>query len=268
MLQLGNRKTGLFRSLAWPVSPTGLFSVAALTAGIGLGRFTVWFLGGGMAGLSGAGIVVLDVLLAGYLARYLLVAIENTAEGYDLAPPPPDPREADEVFSATLKLLSLLFICFLPLFLVGIFSLDLLPLNYVLIGLGALYFPMGMLAMAVTGDLTRCFPGSVLPAIFATPLRYLPGAIVCMLAGFLYYLTFAGSLSDLPIALKVAVDAGASWLLLAALTRMGVIHREETSLQTLLPFPEPEQFTSSSVIPPAPMTEIEKILAERENRDS
>ncbi len=267
MLQSGNRKTGLLRSLAWPASPTGLFCIAAITAGIGLGRFTTWFLGGGMAGLSGAGIVVLDGLLAGYLARYLFVAIENTAEGYDLAPPPPDPREADEVFSATLKFLSLLFICFLPLFLIGIFSLDLGPVTYVLIGLGTLYFPMGMLAMAVTGDLTKCFPGSVLPAIFATPIRYLPGAVLCLLAGFLYYLAFVGSLSDLPIVLKVGVDAGASWLLLASLTRMGVIHREEVSLKTLLPFPESEQFSASTVMPSAPMTEIEKILADRENRE-
>ena len=68
---------------------------------------------------------------------------------------------------------------------------------YVLIGLGTLYFPMGMLAMAATGDMTKCFPPHVLPAIFAVPIRYVPGALVCTAAGFLYYLAHAGPLADL-----------------------------------------------------------------------
>jgi len=220
-----------------------------------------------MGGLSAAGFIVLDVLVMAYLARYVFFAIETTAEGYDLAPRPPDPREAEEVFGGALKLLSLLFFCFLPLLLIGIFSLDSGPAVYVLIGLGTLYFPMGMLAIAVTGDLTRCFPGAVLPAILAAPIRYVPGALLCTAAGCLYYLAHVGSLADLPLAAGIGVDAGATWLLLASLTRMGVIHREEKSLQTLLPFPEPEQFTSSTVMPSRPMTEIEKILAQREDRD-
>ncbi len=267
MLQFGNNKTGLLSSLAWPASPTGLLCLAAVTAGIGVGRFTASIFSGGMGGLSAAGFIVFDVLLAAYLARYVLVAIETTAEGYDIAPSPPDPREAEEVFGAALKLLSLLFFCFLPLLLIGVFSIQLGPVVYVLIGLGTLYFPMGMLAMAVTGDLTRCFPGSVLPAIFAAPIRYTPSALVCTAAGSIYYLAHAGPLADVPLLAGIGLDTGATWLLLASLTRMGVIYREERSLQTLLPFPVPEQFTSSIAMPPRPMTEIEKILARREDRE-
>ena len=47
------------------------------------------------------------------------------------------------------------FLCFLPILLVGIFSLDLGPVVYVLIGLGTLYFPMGMLAMAASWPITK-----------------------------------------------------------------------------------------------------------------
>lgn len=267
MLQFRNHKTGFLPSLAWPASPTGLLCLAAVTAGVGVGRFTTWVFSSGMGGLSSAGIIVLDVMIAAYLARYVLVAIETTAEGYDLAPRPPDPRETEELFSGILKLVSLLFFCFLPLFIIGVFSLNVGPVVYALIGLGTLYFPMGMLAMAVTGDLTRCFPGSVLPAIFAAPLRYVPSALVCAAAGCIFYLALAGPLADVPLIAGIGLDLGASWLLLASLTRMGVIYREEAALSTLLPFPEPEQFTNSNVIPPPPMTEIEKILAQRDEHE-
>ena len=268
MLQFGTKRTGPAASLAYPVSGTGILMLLAVTATLELIRFTVNIFAGGMAGLSAAGIVILDVLAVAYLARYLLVAIETTAEGFDAAPGPPDPREAEEVFGAALKLLSLLFFCFLPILLIGIFTLELGVFTHVLLALGTLYFPMGMLAMAVTGDLTRCFPGTVLPSIFAAPFRYLLPALLSVAAGALIYLCHAGPLTRQPLLIQIGVDLVAAWVLIASLTRMGVLHREESSLQGLIPYPEPEHVVTDATIPRAPMTEIERILANRENRDS
>ncbi len=268
MLEFGTKRTNVASSLAYPLSGTGLLLLLAVTATMELIRFTVSIFEGGMAGLSAAGIVVLDVMALAYLARYLLVAVETTAEGYDAAPGPPDPREAEEVFGAAIKLLSLLFFCFLPLLVIEIFSLDLGVATLVVLGLGAAYFPMGMLAMAVTGDLTRCFPGTVVPSMFAAHVRYLGGAVLCVLAGGLIYLGYAGPLARQPLVLLIALDLAAAWVLIASLTRMGVLHREQPSLQKLIPFPEPENVVPDLAIPRAPMTEIERILADREKRNS
>jgi hypothetical protein len=241
-----------------------LLLLFALSAFQGLVHFTVWLFTGGMGGLSAAGLVVLDLLAVAYLARYILVAVEASAEGYDMAPGPPDPREVEEIFGGFLKLLAVLFFSLLPSLLLAILSIRAGPVPYLVVAIGTLYLPMGLLAMAVTGDLTGSFPGTVLPSIFMVPHRYLPSALLGAGAGVLVYLCHAGALSGLPVMAKVGLDAGAAWLLMAVLHRMGVLHREETSLQALMRFPQPEPAITEHAVPPRRMTEIERIIADRD----
>jgi hypothetical protein len=135
---------------------------------------------------------------------------------------------------------------------------------YAAVAVGALYLPMGLLGIAVRGDMTGCFPGYVLRGIFAAPVRYFPSVILTAVAGFMLLACFDGTLGRFPVLLKVVTETVAGWLLLAALHRAGVVHREELSLQLAIPEAEPEPEFTESTTPSRPMSDIERMLLERE----
>jgi hypothetical protein len=267
VLEFRPQKTGFGVSLLTLASGSGMLFVAALTAFFGFARLTVWFVNGYMEGISTAGIVVFDLLAACYVSRYLLVVAQTSAEGYDLPPGPPDPREVEELFGGILKLMALGFFVMLPVLLPGILNLKMAWLAEALLLIGALYIPMGLTAMAVTGEIAACFPGTVIPAIFAAPVRYLPAALCAAAAALVVSWSHVGGGTELPLAAKIGLDLVSSWLLLAALHRTGVVRREEPAVGVLVPFPEPTLEITESVLPPTRPSEIERLLWEREQEE-
>jgi hypothetical protein len=267
VLEFRPQKTGFGVSLLTLLSGAGLLFVAVLTAFFGFARLTVWFVSGYMEGISTAGIVIFDLLAACYVSRYLLVVAQTSAEGYDVPPGPPDPREVEELFAGILKLMALGFFVMLPVLLPGILNLQLSWLGEALLVVGALYIPMGLTAMAVTGEIAACFPGTVIPAVFAAPIRYLPAALCAAAAALVVSWSHVGAGTELPLAAKLGLDLLASCLLLASLHRTGVVRREEPAVGVLLSFPEPVIETTESVLPPTRPSEIERLLWEREQKE-
>lgn len=264
MLQVGPNKTGFQDSLAYPISGTGLLLIGTLTMGLGLIRFMVWLMTNNVVALSTAMAVIFVLLGAAYVARYMTAATEQSAEGYDLAPGLPDPREVEELFGSLLSLVVVLFFSLLPVGLASIFGLRVGVVTYVLLGFGALYFPMGFLGATVKGDLSGSFPGGVFTGIAAVALRYVPAAVFCGAGGVLIVMSMFGGLADTPLVVRIGLDAVASWLLVASLHRVGVLHREEIGLQAQMPFPTPPEVPTETVAPARPMTEIERAIQERQ----
>ena len=264
MNPLRTDKTGFLVSFAYPLSVTGLLLIATLTLGLGTVRFMVWLLSNNVVALSTAMAVVFVLMIAAYVARYMTVATEASAEGYDLIPPPPDPREVEELFGSLLSLVVALFFSLLPLGVASVLGLADGVVLYILLGIGALYFPMGFLGATVKGDLSGSFPAKILSGILVTAHRYLPSALTCVGAGLLIVVSHAGALADLPLLPCVALDAVAAWLIIAALHRAGVLHREEEALRSLIPFPAPPEPPTETAVPARPMTEIERAIHERQ----
>lgn len=262
---MGPKRTGFALSVVYPVSGGGFLLVLSVLAFLSLVRFTAWLLRDTTMGISTASVVVFGLLAVAYMARYLLVAVESSAEGYDLAPMPPDPREVEEVFGGLLKLLAALFFCLLPLVLAQLFGADLGPIPYILIGVGALYLPMAFLGMAVEGCLTGCLPPKVLPGVFATPIRYMSAAIPAAGAGWMLYFSWAGPMARSPVILLVIMDLAASVSIVIMAHRVGVVYRESMLLKSMIKPPEQMRLSDMEEAGPTKrMTELERMLARRE----
>lgn len=264
-----NARTPFAASLAWPFRGTGALLMLVLVAALGVERFTSWLLASNMVALSSAAVVVLAVFAFAYAARHLFDAAGAAAEGYDLAPAPPDPREAERLFGAGLGLVFLGFFAFLPLGLASLFGLFAVPVAQILVTFGFLYLPMGIVAVAVTDDGTGAFPTTVIGAIAAAKTRYAGAALPGVLAGLGLLVARDGTLGRAPLVLLVVVDALSAWLLLAAVHRTAVIHRECFEVRALVPFPLAEAPVTEEVATPRrPVSEIERLLQQREKASS
>ena len=263
------RNTSLGVSFGWAFSGTGLLMLACLAAFLGLVRFIVWMFESNGGAVTAAGVVVFGVLGAAYLLRYVLVATQAVAEGFDLVPGMPDPREAELVFGAFFAFLGLAFLAFLPLVLALTFGLDTSPVPEILMGLGALYVPMAVVGLAVREALTGSLPGGVVPAILSAGLRYLAPGILAAGAGLCFYVGRDGTFGRHPsLLLLTGVDLVGGWLLMAALHRAAVLHREEPGVKAALPPAEAPAPISGEAVPRGPVSDIERILRERERANS
>jgi hypothetical protein len=264
----GPRKTSFGVSIAFPFSGTGLLMLLVIGAFSGILRFCEYVMGQDAIALSSAMVVVFALAALAYLARCLLVTAESSAEGYDLAPPLPNPIEAEELIAAFLGLLSLSFFAFGPLILVRILGLEAPWATYPAVAVGAAYLPMGILGHAVRGDMSGTLPVRILPAIFAGMHRYFPSIILTAAAGFLVLAARDGALVRLPTFMLFAADVVAGWLLFAAVHRAGVVHRECNAVRLLLPVPTPAVSVEECAVPHRPLSEIERALLEREKENS
>jgi hypothetical protein len=202
-----------------------------------------------------------------YVCRAMVLVVESSAEGFDLLPSLPDPREVEELFGAFLKVLGVLFFTALPVLLAGIVNPRVPWLLPALALTGALYFPAGMLGVAVRGDVADCFPGTAGAAIRAAPLRYLTAAVLSAGAAAIILGGHLGAGARWPLGAQLGLDAAAAWLLLATLHRIGAVHRDTAAVRAAVPFPAPDRPPPLHSLRSTPPTEIEKILAERLRRE-
>jgi hypothetical protein len=264
VIELGPRKTGIEVSLALPFSGYGVVLLLLTAAFFGVLHFVVWITSDDAASVSSAMVVVFALLRAAYFARTMFLVAEASADGADLAPGAPDPRAVEEIFGAIVGLVGALFFSLLPFAAVEILDPKQAWIGYAAIALGALYFPMAMLGIAVRGQILGGFPNYVLGGILGAPVRYFPSAVLTAGGGFLILACFDGTLDKFPIVLKILTETIAGWLLFAALHRAGVVHREEKAVQRAIPVPNPDPGFTESTTPSRPMSDIERMLLERE----
>jgi hypothetical protein len=186
--------------VTYPFQRDGPFILLAGAVVFPIAYFFVGFIAAFVAGLIGManpilsfaiGIFILSPLV-GYLCRYFLAVVSDSAMG---KPSPPTWPEFDvgslisEGLGAMLKFIGPAALSFAPAALYYLFgprTLD--DLFVLLMVLGCLYYPMGLTAVAVFDDLGALLPGPILRSMSRVPLSYLGTSILFMGLLFLNYL--------------------------------------------------------------------------------
>ncbi len=139
---------------------------------------------GGLGRLPVAGLVgrILSVMLWGYLLLMLQSVVHGTAQGEQTLPSWPKFEGRGELIEKWLQWLVTIAFCFGPAFLVATFGAKEDGPDWRVVSalalVGAVYFPMAMLAVAMFDTLAALNPLVVVRAIVAAPLHYLLTLIV------------------------------------------------------------------------------------------
>lgn len=163
----------LQRVFTYPVTGNGL---AALVTGVlffGVAR-VVTFVMGYFPLIGGLVAMLLSLVLAGYMGGYLLAVIRSASKGEPEAPDWPDLMNYQETAIQPLLTLLLLGAMSLgPAYAVNTWAKG-APgwLPWLLLAVGLIYLPMGLLALARDERYEGLSPGPVLRGIAAVPRRY------------------------------------------------------------------------------------------------
>jgi hypothetical protein len=139
----------------------------------------------------------------GYLCRYFLSVVSESAEGRSSPPGWPDFEPGSSVsagFSALLKFISPAILSYASAacyYFFGPKKLD--DLFGVLVVAGSLYYPMGLTAVAVFDDLSALNPVAIIRSAFRVPLKYVATCIIFMLLLYLNYLRQKHLIIHVPI---------------------------------------------------------------------
>ena len=178
-----------------------------------------------MVGLIGSG------LLWGYLSLYMMEVVGRVAGGADEPPQWPALTDAWDIFYALVRMVAVLIISFFP----AIVYVVALLWGYrdgdgqelvltVLLLLGALYFPMALLASTLHDSLSGASPFVVIPAIVRVALPY---AAACGAMGIAVYSSamLTASASAVPVLGGVLVQIVSLYFLMVVMYILGIIYR-------------------------------------------
>jgi len=163
------------------------------------------------------------VIFFGYWYSFLQNIITTTAYGDDNEPSLPEASYSD-LIGPVRQMFATTALCFLPtvaLLIWGFFSGNLYDpdspirtLLFVLVPLSCLYYPMAVLAMAISDSVSGVNPLVVIPAIIKTPLHYL---VACLLLGVVVGCYWVGRFFlplFLPVPILTMAIASCVWLYL------------------------------------------------------
>ena len=209
-------------ALAYPLSKNGIFLLVAGTVVFGVAEF--------LAGFSGLLSLILSVICTGYLFAYVQKIMSASAQGEEGMPDYPEFSEwwSDIVQPFLLLTWTFLF-CFGPGMALyawgGPEEPSLLAGALGLLILGGLYFPMALLAVAVTDSFLALNPAVVVPSILRVFGHYL---VACLALACLAGLRVAGGLllQMVPLPLLPALVNGfvALYLLTAGTHILGLLY--------------------------------------------
>jgi len=123
----------------------------------------------------------IGVILTGYLFAYAKSIITSTAEGRKDPPDWPDFTDwKDDILVPYLQLLALVVLCFGPAFIIAVWrpgtETEARIAYFAALGFGALFAPMGMLALAMFDTVAVLNPIALTWSILRVPLHYLVAA--------------------------------------------------------------------------------------------
>ncbi len=209
----------ILSAVSYPLNETGL----AILIGGAVFFTVIKFL----LGAAGFLALPLAIALAGYLIAFLQRVITSSAEGDSTMPGWPDFSNfmQDGVQPFLLYLGTFLF-CFGPAILVGVWGADVWePLKIALICAGALYFPMALLAVAMSDSLASLNPVFIIASIWRTLSGYL---VVCLtlalLVGVAIALEKTVALIPIPILPRLIVELIGLYFLMVETRILGLFY--------------------------------------------
>lgn len=171
------------------------------------------------------------LVVVGYLNAYMLRIISGTGSGEDEMPDWPSFADFyTDIIRPYFLVLGVTAVSFLPaiLFTIAVMVLRPSPLLIVpgyiaLIGLGLLYWPMALLAVAMIDAAEGLSPMIVIPAIFKAPLAYLMALVVLGLLVLVRVLSTA-ILSSIPIAGSILDGVLSFYFLIVEMRILGLLY--------------------------------------------
>jgi hypothetical protein len=180
---------GLIRALKYPLGAAGLVLLAGAIV------LSLTFSLGGRSFAFGSASMLLSLGLGALLLSFLRQVVLTSAEGEDFFPAWPE-LDLESIRQTAVLWLAVSLICFGPWTLCGIaVRLEIESARWacpVLLGLGALYFPMALLAVALHDDAAALNPFLVCGSILRTAGKYLA---LCLFLG-----VFAGAAYGVEVA--------------------------------------------------------------------
>jgi hypothetical protein len=199
---------------------------------IGTVVFTGLELLSAVAGILG---LVISVILAGYLFAYMQKIIAHSAQGDDEMPDFPDFGEWwSDIFLPFLLFVGAIVVCMLPTIAVTFLMAGNESMIWTLIpaaAIGIFYFPMALLAVAVTDNFLALSPHVVLPSIVRVFVPYL---VTFLLLALLFTVRVGGGLAAelvpaewLPLKIMVTLVMGfvSLYLLTVEMRLLGLLFR-------------------------------------------
>ena len=222
------RDRNFFRRLPgafiYPFRGTGV--ILLLIGGFFFGGFRfVRFLYSGVFGL------LITVAVIGYLNAFMLSIINSTANGKDELPDWPGFTDfSTDIVHPYFLVLGVFAVSAFPLIaFIGsawYFALGpaiVLPVGLALTGLAALYYPMGLLAVAMYDDASGLSPAVVFPAMFKAPAAYLVACVVLGLVLVLRGLS-ATLLAQIPVAGFLLDGLVSFYLIVVGMRILGLLY--------------------------------------------
>jgi predicted Zn finger-like uncharacterized protein len=163
------------------------------------------------------------IFVAGYLCAFMMKIVNSSADGKKELPDWPDVSDfLDDIVVPLFQVLWTGIFCFAPAIVYLIFvHIDIV--FWLLIGLGILYFPMALIAVALTNSILSINPIVVLPSIIKVPVDYL---VACILLGLLVALENFGQLlvSFIPLAGLLLKNLFALYFVIVEAHVLGLIY--------------------------------------------
>jgi hypothetical protein len=174
--------------------------------------------------------ITIFIFTYGYLFAYMQRIVSASAQGEDDVPDFPDVTEFwSDIFLPFLLFTGTFVVSFAPAIAVAIWMREseiILPAVMATIGLGVFYFPMALLAVAVTDNFLALSPHVVVPSIARILLPYL---LACVVLGVLAAIRFgvAWLMEKLPVPLVPSIIDGfvSLYLLVVEMRILGLMFR-------------------------------------------
>lgn len=210
------------RTLAYPFNKRGMALLA-----MGAVFFLIMDVAAKFAFLFWIAIVVFT---NGYLFAYMQRIVSSSAQGEENVPDFPDVTEFwSDIVLPFLLFVGTFVVSFAPAIVVAIWMREsemLWPAVIATVGLGILYFPMALLAVAVTDNFLALSPHVVVPSIALVLLPYLLASVVLVILVALRF-GFAFLLDFIPVPLIPSIIDGfvSLYLLVVEMRILGLLFR-------------------------------------------
>jgi predicted Zn finger-like uncharacterized protein len=155
-------------AFAYPIQGGGIILILVGTVCFSFLEFFASFSIFGIVGIA---------FIGGYLCAFMMKIVNSSADGKKDLPDWPDVSDFwDDIIVPLFQVIWTGIFCFTPAIIYGIFvHIDIV--FWLLIGFGILYFPMALIAVALTNSVLSINPVLVIPSIIKVPVDYLVACI-------------------------------------------------------------------------------------------
>lgn len=173
---------------------------------------------------------IVSLMVLGYLVALSFDIIQTTATGSDEAPDFPTITSlVDDVWTPLLQSTVAAIVAFAPAVVTSLYFGETATTSWLITGLwigGSIYYPMALLAVAITGSLTSLSPTVILPSLFRAGWLYWAGILIFFLIKGVE--TLLGHLPLSPFIIGPVLAVFSLYVLMTNARILGLIYRRHS----------------------------------------